>query len=270
MDDLDTPRVIPGAADDIMATLEALSLTWDGAVIHQSRRVHRYQEVLENLQSLGVCYPCGCSRSEIARIASAPHASAESPLYPGTCRLGLPTGKSPRSFRLRVDTAVIAFDDLVQGPCSQDLARSCGDFVVRRADGPFAYHLAVVVDDHDTGVDQVVRGADLQDSTPRQIYLQGLLGFTTPSYAHLPLVTGPGGAKLSKRDSAVSLRSGRDLFRDGGSLLADALRFLGQHLPPELRGAPSEDVLAWGRESFDPTLIPGSPAPFHQQHGEST
>jgi glutamyl-Q tRNA(Asp) synthetase len=127
----------------------------------------------------------------------------------------------------------------------------------------------VVVDDHDTGVDQVVRGADLLDSTPRQIFIQGLLGYSTPSYAHLPLVTGADGAKLSKRDCAVSLRSGCDLARDGGSLLLDSLRFLGQLVPKELSGAPSADVLAWGRESFDPTLIPGSPAPFHQPRGES-
>lgn len=268
MEDLDQPRVVPGMADDILRTLELLGLHWDGEVVWQSRRDMHYQAALERLAALGLLYPCGCSRAEIARLASAPHGDNELP-YPGSCRSGLGAGKLPRAFRVRVPDETITFRDGIVGEQCQNLATSCGDFVVKRADGPFAYHLAVVVDDEAMGVTQVVRGADLMTSTPRQIYLQRLLRFSHPIYFHLPLVAGPGGGKLSKRDSAVSIAQGVDLAHAGGRLVAAALRFLGQELPGDLSAAPAAEILAWGREHFDPARVPasGGPLTLHANDG---
>lgn len=255
MEDLDEPRVVPGMADDMLRTLEALGFQWDGEVLRQSRRKEAYQEALDDLVKRRLVYVCGCSRAEIARIASAPHENGEL-LYPGICREGLPEGKTERAYRVTVYDELIAFNDLVMGHYSEILTASSGDFVVKRADGPFAYQLAVVVDDHFQGVNQVVRGADLFSSTPRQIYLQTLLRYETPVYAHLPLVTGPGGAKLSKRDNALSLAEGRDLATEGGKLLVRALRFLGQIVPEELERAGCREVLEWGVANFDISRVP--------------
>jgi glutamyl-Q tRNA(Asp) synthetase len=256
MEDLDTPRVVPGMADDILRTLETLGLLWDGEVVWQSRRQAAYEAALDRLVRDGYVYPCGCSRAEIARIATAPHAGEEGPAYPGLCRAGLLPGRKARALRLRVETGPISFVDGIQGIYCQDLAEYCGDFVVRRADGPVAYHLAVVVDDAEAGVTQVVRGADLLSSTPRQILLQRLLGLPTPTYHHLPLVTNADGTKLSKRDHAVSLTTGLDIGKRGGELLLAALRFLGQLPPSSLCGAPCVEVLAWAVAHFNPGLIP--------------
>jgi glutamyl-Q tRNA(Asp) synthetase len=148
------------------------------------------------------------------------------------------------------------------GEYRRSLEESCGDFVVQRADGPFAYHLAVVVDDADSGVNQVVRGADLLSSTPRQIYLCRLLGYAVPAYCHLPLVTNPDGSKLSKRDNAVSLSAGLDPGAGGGGLVRAALEFLGQPVPATLDRAPASELLDWAASVFEPRLIPRSPAPL--------
>ncbi|MBJ6799972.1 tRNA glutamyl-Q(34) synthetase GluQRS [Geomonas propionica] len=260
MEDLDLPRVVPGIADDMMATLEKLGFHWDGEVLFQSRRTEHYRAAAEQLQQRGLAYACGCTRSEIAQIASAPH--EDGLVYPGLCRDGLPAEKVERALRVKVYDEVISFDDGIMGRYSQHLTASCGDFVIHRADGPYAYHLAVVVDDAASGVNQVVRGADLLASTPRQIYLQRIFGFPTPSYCHLPLVTGPDGAKLSKRDNAVSLAAGRDLTREGGGLLFAALCFLGQSPPPELQHAAPAELLGWGVAHLDVAAIPKTPAPF--------
>ncbi len=260
IEDLDMPRVIPGVADDMLRTLEQLGLQWDGEVLYQSLRHEIYSAALQRLVDEGLAYACGCTRGEIARIASPPN--LEELVYPGICRNGLPEGKSERAYRVKVYDDLIEFDDLVLGNYSQELAVSCGDFVVQRADGPFAYQLAVVVDDHEQGVNQVVRGADLLSSTPRQIYLQRLLGFATPVYAHLPLVTNPDGSKLSKRDCAVSIAAGNDLPADGSRLLTAALRFLGQQPPAELASGSSRELLDWGVSHFDPQLIPRHPGAF--------
>ncbi len=262
IEDLDLPRVVPGIADDMQDTLEILGFQWDGEVLFQSRRTEVYQAALEELISRGVAYTCGCTRSEIAKISSTSGDAAEEVVYPGLCRDGLPPGKVERAYRVKVYDEVISFADGVMGRYSQVLSASCGDFVIQRADGPFAYHLAVVVDDAESGVNQVVRGSDLLSSTPRQIYLQRLLGYPTPSYAHLPLVMGPGATKLSKRDNAVSLAAGLDLRKDGGKLLFAALRFLGQSPPPPLAGASCYEILDWGIAGFDPTLIPHVSAPL--------
>ncbi|CAG0976472.1 glutamyl-Q tRNA(Asp) synthetase [Geobacteraceae bacterium] len=262
MEDLDTPRVVPGMADDMFRTLESLGFAWDGDVMWQSRRAEAYGSALERLLSARNAYPCGCSRAEIARAASAPHDGEGEVPYPNICRNGLPAGKEPRSYRVKVGAEPIVVHDLIMGEKRYDLARICGDFVVKRADGLFAYQLAVVVDDADQGVTQVVRGADLLSSTPRQILLQRLLGYETPAYAHLPLVTAPGGGKLSKRDNAVSLAAGRDLAADGGRLILAALRFLGQRPPASIAGAAGREILAWGAAHFDLSLVPTASAPL--------
>lgn len=264
MEDLDQPRVVPGIADDMLATLELLGFQWDGEVIYQSLRTEHYRDAAQELVRRGLAYSCGCTRSEIAQISSAPH--EEGMVYPGICREGLPARKVERALRVKVYDEVISFEDVVMGRYSQHLTSSCGDFVIHRADGPYAYHLAVVVDDAALGVNQVVRGADLLSSTPRQIYLQRVFRYGTPSYCHLPLVTGPDGAKLSKRDHAVSLAAGRDLVREGGALLVSALRFLGQVPPAELAGASHAEILKWGVDCFDPSAVSRRSAPFGRKN----
>ncbi|MBI5017021.1 MAG: tRNA glutamyl-Q(34) synthetase GluQRS [Deltaproteobacteria bacterium] len=262
IEDLDEPRVVPGTTDDFLRTLEALGLDWDGEVVFQSRRLAAYEEALDRLLARANAYPCGCTRAEVARAASAPEAGDEGPVYPGTCRDGLPPSRAVRAVRVRVDDEPVAFEDGVAGPVARRLSTCAGDFVIKRADGPFAYQLAVVVDDGASGVTQVARGADLLASTPRQIHLQRLLGLPMPRYFHLPLVTGPAGTKLSKRENTVSLAAGRNLACDGGDLVLGALRFLGQTPPTELQGAPAPAVLAWARESFEPAWIPRGAGPF--------
>jgi glutamyl-Q tRNA(Asp) synthetase len=205
MEDLDTPRVIAGSADEILRALERYGLTWDGEVVYQSQRTMLYDAALVTLRDKGLVYDCGCSRADLQRAASAP--LGREPVYPGTCRYGLPPGRVARAIRFRAPDAVIAFDDLVAGHVEENVAIDTSDFVIRRADGVYAYQLAVVVDDAAQGVTQVVRGADLLSSTARQIALQRALGFATPSYAHLPLVTNADGTKLGKRDGALPLPS---------------------------------------------------------------
>lgn len=261
IEDLDLPRVVPGIADDMLRTLEVLGFQWDGEVVYQSRRLDAYQAALDQLIAQGIAYPCGCSRAEIALIASAPHGE-EGLIYPGICRDGLSPDKTERAVRVKVYNEVISFEDCVMGRYSQALSPSCGDFVVQRADGPYAYHLAVVVDDAESAVNQVVRGADLISSTPRQIYLQKVLGFPVPAYGHLPLVTNPDGTKLSKRDTAVSFATGLDSAGAGGGLLLSVLMFLGQSPPATLRGASCGEILDWAVACFDPDLIPRSSAPL--------
>jgi glutamyl-Q tRNA(Asp) synthetase len=202
IDDLDSPRVIPGAADDILQTLEACGMEWDGPVVYQSARHDAYRHAVERLQQQGLVYPCSCSRREIADSALP---GLEGYVYPGTCRSGLREGKRARAWRVRTERATAAFDDAVQGPVAQDLERDSGDFVVKRADGVYAYQLAAAVDDADQGITHVVRGADLLASTPRQIYLQRLLDLATPRYAHLPVAVNAQGEKLSKQTHAAPL-----------------------------------------------------------------
>ncbi|WP_254067364.1 tRNA glutamyl-Q(34) synthetase GluQRS [Geobacter sp. SVR] len=255
IDDLDTPRGIAGMAEDILATLEEFGLEWDGEIAQQSESQDAYEAAFERLIAKGLVYPCGCSRREIALAASAPHPDDDCLPYPGTCRSGMRTGATCRSWRIRVADEDICFEDLRRGHICQNLARGCGDFVLRRADGGFAYQLAVVVDDYLTGVTQVVRGEDLLSSTPRQILLQRLLGYPQPAYCHLPLVTGPGGTKLSKRDNLISHHLGNWKGREGALLLA-VLRFLGQEPPAELTGAPCREILLWGAAQFDAGRLP--------------
>lgn len=218
MEDLDAPRVVAGADREILDALRRCGLEWDGEVVYQSRRVGHYENALRVLRKKGLVFDCACSRTELQRAASAPAASDPTErIYPGTCRNGLPPGRFARAIRFRVPDEVIAFEDAVEGRVQENVARETGDFVVKRADGVFAYQLAVVVDDALQGVTDVVRGADLLTSTARQIALQRALGYPTPSYAHLPLVRSPDGSKIGKRDGAAP--AGREALRW-------ALRFL--------------------------------------------
>lgn len=203
MEDLDRPRVVPGADREILNALERYGLTWDGEVVYQSQRIHLYDEALKTLRRKNLIFDCACSRAELQRAASAPAASDPTEIvYPGTCRDGLLPGRIARSVRFRA-SGVIAFDDLIAGHVEEDVAASTGDFVIKRADGVFAYQFAVVVDDEAQGVTQVVRGADLLASTARQIALQRALGYRTPVYGHVPLVVDENGVKMSKRDGAL-------------------------------------------------------------------
>jgi len=226
MEDLDLPRVVPGAADDILRTLDAFGLHWDGEVMFQSARNEAYRAAVAELEKLGAVYPCACTRREIADSALS---GIDGPVYPGTCRGGLPGGRSARAMRVRANSGAVGFDDGLQGRVSQMLATEVGDFVVRRADGLFAYQLAVVVDDAEQAVTHTVRGADLLDSTPRQIYLQKLLGLPTPAYMHLPVAVNERGEKLSKQTLATAV----SIANPVGALF-DALVFLNQSPPSGL------------------------------------
>jgi glutamyl-Q tRNA(Asp) synthetase len=209
IEDIDEARSVPGAANAILHDLAALGMQWDGEVVLQSQRKALYQTAADKLGSN--VYACGCSRKEIAdsRIGIASDGAA---VYPGTCRNGLGPGKVPRAYRLRVpdgESARISFEDRWVGTVTQRLDREVGDFVLKRADGFWAYQLAVVVDDAHQGVTHVVRGADLLDSTARQIYLQKLLALPTPRYMHVPVVTNDVGEKLSKQTGALALNLNR-------------------------------------------------------------
>ncbi|WP_020652860.1 tRNA glutamyl-Q(34) synthetase GluQRS [Massilia niastensis] len=208
IEDIDEGRSVPGAAEGILALLDALGMHADGEVVWQSRRKHLYQAAAEQIEAS--TYPCGCNRREIAdsRLGFAPDGAA---IYPGTCRYGLAQGRGMRSLRLRVPDAgndTVSFTDRFAGTVTQHLARDSGDFVLKRADGFWAYQLAVVVDDAEQGVTDVVRGADLLDSTPRQIFLQRLLGVPTPRYLHVPVVRNADGEKLSKQTGALAVTAG--------------------------------------------------------------
>jgi glutamyl-Q tRNA(Asp) synthetase len=202
MEDLDRPRCVPGADLEILEALRRYGLEPDGEVVYQSKRTALYDDALTELRARNLVFDCACSRADLQRAASAPAASDPQELvYPGTCRDGLPPGRAARAVRFRAPGAPIAFEDAIAG---RGEAR-VDDFVIKRADGVFAYQLAVVVDDALQGVTQVVRGADLLSSTPRQIALQRALGYPTPGYAHVPLVLGPDGSKIGKRDGALAL-----------------------------------------------------------------
>jgi glutamyl-Q tRNA(Asp) synthetase len=197
-------------------------------------------------------FPCSCTRRELSDSAIAPDGAA---IYPGTCRQGLSPGREARAWRLRVDHAQVVFDDAIQGRVASDLAREAGDFILLRADGLFAYQLAVVVDDAESGITHVVRGADLLASTPRQIFLQRCLGVPTPTYAHLPVVVNAAGEKLSKQTRAAPV----DVSRPGPALCA-VLEFLGQPAPIALKGATASEILDWALANWQSGKVPRGPA----------
>ena len=233
IEDVDEARTAPGAASEILRVLEKLGMAWDGEVVFQSARTRLYRDALESLGSF--TYPCSCSRREIEGI------------YRGTCRNGA-RGEA-RAIRVRVENERIAFFDAIQGEFAQNPEREIGDFVLLRADGYFAYQLAVVVDDKEQGVTHVVRGADLLDSTPRQIHLQRCLCFETPAYAHLPVAANSHGEKLSKQTLASPVEADVPvLFR--------AIGFLGQNPPRELLDADIPSLWSWAIANWDMEKVP--------------
>jgi glutamyl-Q tRNA(Asp) synthetase len=247
IEDVDAPRCTQAAANDILHALEVFGFEWDGPVVWQSQRDAAYGAALDGLIQRQHVFPCACSRRELADSAFERAADGAS-LYPGTCRNGLSTDRNlrpERAWRLRVGEARIEFGDRVQGAMTSDLASDVGDFVLRRADGLFAYQLAVVVDDADAQVTHVVRGCDLLASTARQIYLQQCLGLSTPIYAHLPVVLNADGEKLSKQTRAPAL----NLSMPEEQLLR-ALTFLGQKPLLELRDASLAEVWRWAIENW--------------------
>ncbi|MGF1547043.1 MAG: tRNA glutamyl-Q(34) synthetase GluQRS [Thiotrichales bacterium] len=238
IEDLDPPREMPGAADSIRRTLERHGLFWDGPVCYQSTHTEAYLDALEHLHRNGLLYPCACTRKTLEHTAQP---GAMGPIYPGTCRTRrIDPTHGAHALRVQTDDTPIAFVDRRCGQVVQRLARELGDFVLRRADGLFAYQLAVVVDDAALAITDIVRGADLLDNTPRQIYLQRLLGHPTPRYAHLPIVTHANGEKLSKQTHAPALDD-----RCATANLLDALAFLGFEPPAELSQESCEGVLNW-------------------------
>jgi glutamyl-Q tRNA(Asp) synthetase len=220
IDDLDPPRVAPGSVDSILRCLQAFDMRWDGEVFYQSTRSDAYRSALAKLRDDGRVYACVCSRKEIGDAGSGT-------VYPGTCRAGIVHDRRPHAWRARTDSAIVEFDDLLQGRVRQELEHEVGDFVAYRADGIASYHLACAVDDAAQGITHVVRGADLLDSTPRQVHLQRLLGLPTPAYLHLPVAIHADGQKLSKQTLAQGVNPD-----DAVSVLRAVLNFL-DHAPPD-------------------------------------
>lgn len=251
IEDVDAPRCLGIHADDILWTLERLGFCWDGPVVWQHERTQAYELALQRLREREMVFPCACSRRELADAEIHGIAVDGAALYPGTCRHGLPTGKSARAWRLGVGSTVIAFTDAVQGKIQSALAADVGDFVLRRADNLFAYQLAVVVDDAGAGITHVVRGADLLHSTARQIFLQQCLGLPTPSYAHVPIAVSSAGEKLSKQTGATPIGVER-----AGEELVTALNFLGQSAPPELARTSLVEIWQWASAHWSLAKVP--------------
>ncbi|MBO1541735.1 tRNA glutamyl-Q(34) synthetase GluQRS [Pseudomonas sp. OA65] len=241
MEDLDPPREEPGAQAAILKALESYGFEWDGEMARQSERHDAYDQVIHRLFSQGLAYACTCSRKQL---------EAYQGIYPGLCR-NAGHGTEDAAIRLRVPELEYHFTDRVQGEFRQHLGREVGDFVIRRRDGLYAYQLAVVLDDAWQGVTDIVRGADLLDSTPRQLYLQELLGLPQPRYLHVPLITQPDGHKLGK-----SYRSPPLAADQATPLLLRALRALGQQPGLELVDASPRELLAWGIRHWDAGKIP--------------
>lgn len=243
MEDVDTTRKVDGADTDILQSLEAFGFEWDGEIIYQSRQTDYYAQALEQLISESMVFPCTCSRKKLAET--------NSDIYPGFCRSAHLPVKSEHALRVLADNINIEFDDAVMGKQRQNIEQQCGDFVIRRRDNLFAYQLAVVVDDALQNVTEVVRGADLLDSTARQIYLQQRLHYPTPDYCHLPLAVDASGYKISKSAGAakVSLKN-REI-----SLIA-ALNFLGQQAPAELVKSNLDDIWMWAIANWNIKQVP--------------
>ncbi|MBD8561378.1 tRNA glutamyl-Q(34) synthetase GluQRS [Pseudomonas fluorescens] len=241
MEDLDPPREEPGAQAAILHALESYGFEWDGELVRQSERHDAYAKVLNDMFNHGLAYACTCSRKQLAPYNG---------VYPGLCR-NAGHAQQDAAIRLRVPELEYHFIDRVQGEFRQHLGRDAGDFIIRRRDGLYAYQLAVVLDDAWQGITDIVRGADLLDSTPRQLYLQELLGLRQPRYLHVPLIVQPDGNKLGK-----SYRSAPLTADQATPLLLRALRALGQQADTQLLHASPRELLDWGIAHWDATRIP--------------
>lgn len=242
MEDLDPPREIAGAADAIIESLRQHALHWDGEILWQSQRHHAYQQALTQLLNQQKAYRCDCSRASLQATAG---------IYPGRCRHRPTPPQEGFAVRLLTNSKPIGFDDAIQGRIEQALEQAVGDFVILRKDKLFAYQLAVVVDDHYQGVTHVVRGSDLLDSTPRQIFLQQQLGLPRPHYCHFPVISNAAGQKLSKQTYAPALDN--HLAREN---LLTALQFLRQPIPPFQEQQTPAHILHWATKHWSPANIP--------------
>ncbi|SCK05531.1 tRNA glutamyl-Q(34) synthetase GluQRS [Vogesella sp. LIG4] len=249
MEDLDPPREMPGAAANILRTLEVFGFEWDGEVVYQSQRHQLYRAALDQLVAQGDAYGCGCTRKEISEHGLR---GLDGMVYPGTCRHGLAPGRSPRAWRLQVPDEELGFDDRLQGYYAQQLQRDIGDFVLLRADGFWAYQLAVVVDDIAQGINDIVRGADLLVSTPRQLWLRQCLGGPAVSHCHLPLMVNAAGEKLSKQTLAPAISPTL-----AAQELRQALQRLG-HAAPSAAGTVAE-LWQWAHSHWQLTQVPAGP-----------
>jgi glutamyl-Q tRNA(Asp) synthetase len=242
IEDLDPPREPQGSAQLILQQLLDLGLSWDGEVLYQSSRLDAYEEVLRQLQDEGLAYPCDCTRPQIKAMGN---------VYDGSCRTRVSAPAKPYALRLKTDAIELGFDDAIQGRFVQQLEAQLGDFVVRRKDTLFAYQLAVVVDDEFQNISHVVRGWDLLDSTPRQIFLQQLLNYRPLHYAHIPIVVDELGQKLSKQAFATSIRTDR-----ATELIFQGLNFLGQSPVDEIKKESPDSQLQWAIENWDIQRVP--------------
>jgi glutamyl-Q tRNA(Asp) synthetase len=242
MEDVDTTRRVKGSDSEILKTLEAFGFQWQGEIVYQSQRTELYKHALEQLISQKLIFPCLCSRKQLVKI--------DSSIYPGTCRSRLPPETNPHALRIHANDIDITFNDYVMGRQTQNIKHECGDFIIKRRDGLFAYQLAVVVDDALQGITEVVRGADLLSSTNRQIYLQQQLNYATPLYCHLPLAVDKKGNKISK-----SAGTARVDIRHKEKLLISVFTFLGQPVPNDLEKSSLDDIWKWAIQNWDVQLV---------------
>lgn len=243
MEDVDITRKVEGADVEILNTLEAFGFTWHGEIIYQSNQTKYYQQAVEQLVSQSMVFPCLCSRKQLAETSN--------DIYPGTCRHRRLPEKDDHALRVLSKNIIIEFNDIVMGKQSQNIEQQCGDFIIKRRDGLFAYQLAVVVDDAQQNITEVVRGADLLDSTARQIYLQQLLNYPTPGYCHLPLAVDSTGNKISKSEGAIKIN-----IKHKEALLVSVLEFLGQQPPADLIKSNISDIWTWAISHWQIKSVP--------------
>jgi glutamyl-Q tRNA(Asp) synthetase len=250
IDDVDPFRTATGSTDRILRTLEAFGLHWDGPILYQSGRFETYRAALERLDAQRLLYACTCSRKDLAALSDR---NADTLIYPGFCRdkKNEPVTDA-HALRVLVEDAPITFEDALQGTQTQNLAKDVGDFVVFRRDRVYAYHLATVLDDCEQGITEVVRGVDLLDSTPRQVYLQRLLGLSTPMYAHVPILVDPSGLKLSKQTYADPVDG-----KNASFTLVALLTLLNQDPAADLQSANTEEILDWAIQNWDMSRLSG-------------
>jgi glutamyl-Q tRNA(Asp) synthetase len=242
IEDIDPPREMSGATDAIIKSLDAFGFEWDGTIDYQRERIERFHAALETLKQQDMAYPCACTRKELADY--------NSPVYPGICRNGLAAGRKARAWRLRVANSIL-LEDAIQGAIKYDLPSNAGDFVLLRADGLIAYQLAVAIDDAEQGITEVVRGADLLDSTPRQIYIQQTLQLASPHYAHHPVIVNRQGEKLSKQTHAPELDDAHPTQQ-----IWQALAFLGQSPEQALKHATVGEIWDWAYHHWQMDNVP--------------
>lgn len=247
LDDLDTPRNQPGSVASILTTLETFGLQWDGEVYYQSQHLDAYAEHLAYLDKNGLTYRCECSRKTLSEQAFGDADSNKPNVYPGTCRNKLIAETTPHAIRIKVDADDLTFTDSLQGTLSHKLLQKDGDFILKRRDGIIAYQFAVVIDDYLQGINHVVRGCDLLEETPKQIYLQQILGFPTPAYMHVPVIVDQHGYKLSKQTLATAVDT-----KISNKTLFNLLVLLKQNPPDELYGVAVNELLYWGIANWQP------------------